>query len=203
LLDIGCGKGFDGDLRLQASLADTAREYIGIEPDPEIPLAPFFTSSHRCLFEEAAIPGNSIDVAFAVMVLEHLSSPQAFWDKLRLVLRQGGVFWGFTMDARHWFVRASRLAQRLKVKDWYLNRLHGNRGEERYENYPVHYRSNTPAQFEQLAASFRSCTVFTLGRVGQLDYYFPKGFKWVGRGIDRLDRWRKKPGSLLAVRVVK
>ena len=26
------------------------------------------------------------------------------------------------------------------IKDWYLNMLHGTRGEERYENYVVFYR---------------------------------------------------------------
>ena len=41
------------------------------------------------LFEEATIEAESVHLAFAVMVLEHLPSPQGFWEKLRATLRQG------------------------------------------------------------------------------------------------------------------
>src|SRR6185295_10956780 len=55
LLDIGCGKGFDNDIKLQQSLAAASGEYIGIEPDPDIPLGDYFTSSYRSLFEDAPL----------------------------------------------------------------------------------------------------------------------------------------------------
>src|SRR5262245_33266517 len=42
-LDIGCGRGFGGDLRLQQSLARAAGCYIGIEPDPEMDPGPHVT----------------------------------------------------------------------------------------------------------------------------------------------------------------
>ena len=202
-LDIGCGGGFDGDGELQASIAQVAGQYIGIEPDTAIEIGSMFSSSYRCSFEDAPIEDNSIDLAFAVMVLEHFDNPQVFWDKVHKVLRKGGVFWGFTVDARHWFVSASVLTEKLHVKDMYLDMLHGKRGEERYENYGVFYRTNTPEQIEGLTNSFASTTVLNFYRVGQLDYYFPSSLQWMGRAVDRFAARMGWPGSLLAVRVEK
>ena len=58
ILDIGCGRGLDGSLPLQGSLAELAGHYIGVEPDPEVPLADHFGEIHRTLFEEATIEAN-------------------------------------------------------------------------------------------------------------------------------------------------
>ncbi|PIW60165.1 MAG: hypothetical protein COW13_03930, partial [Candidatus Omnitrophica bacterium CG12_big_fil_rev_8_21_14_0_65_50_5] len=143
LLDIGCGKGFDCDLTLSEEMAKSAGRIIGIEPDPNVRLAPYFTETHQCIFEQAPLPSSSVDLAWAVMVLEHLERPELFWDKLSQVLKPGGIFWGITVDARHWFVWGSQMMESLRVKDAYLNVVRGTRGVDRYENYPVYYRSNT------------------------------------------------------------
>ena len=71
------------------------------------------------------------------MVLEHLADPRTFFEKVHTVLRPQGVFWGFTVDARHPFVTASVVSEKLHVKDLYLNIMFGKRGEGRYENYGV------------------------------------------------------------------
>lgn len=202
-LDIGCGGGFDSDPKLQDTIAQAAGQYIGIEPDTDITLGDIFSSAHRCCFEDAPIEADSIDIAFAVMVLEHFENPRVFWDKIHRILRQGGVFWGFTVDARHWFVPASLLAERLHIKNWYLNMLHGKRGEHRYENYGVFYRSNTPEQIKNMTQSFRSRTLLNFHAVGQMDYYFPRKLRWLGRAYDRLAIRMGWPGSTMAVRVVK
>jgi SAM-dependent methyltransferase len=203
VLDIGCGRGFDNDLRLQASIAAAAGSYVGVEPDPEVPLGPYFGETHRCLFEDAPLPPGSVDVAFAVMVLEHLRDPSRFWAKLFEVLAPGGVFLGFTMDARHWFCAASALAARLRVKDFYLNRVVGRRGEDRYENYPVYYRCNTPAQVAQYAGAFHSCEAVSFAKVGECDFYLPQFLRPIGHALDRRVLREGKPGSVLAVRAVK
>jgi len=203
VLDIGCGLGFDDDLRLQTSIAAAAGAYVGVEPDPEIPLAPYFEETHRCYFEDAPLAPNSFQVAFAVMVLEHLTDPARFWSKVHEVLAPGGVFLGFTMDARHPFCRASVLAARLRVKDLYLDLLKGRRREGRYANYPVHYRTNTPERVRHFASAFSACEVFSFSRVGECDYYLPKALKPVGRALDRHAIRRGKPGSVLVMRTVK
>lgn len=202
-LDIGCGGGFDSDLSLQASLSAVTDEYIGIEPDPVIELAPVFTDTHRCSFENAVIPPSSIDFAFSIMVLEHIPHPNVFWNKIYDILRPGGVFWGITVDARHWFVKASLLADKLKVKDIYLNLLHGKRGTERYENYGVYYMSNTPSQIGQFTNKFDDCNYINFNQVGALDYYVPTKLRQLFRRLDQMSINRGWPGSILAVRVQK
>jgi SAM-dependent methyltransferase len=203
LLDIGCGKGFDTDVPLQKSLVRAADRYIGIEPDAAVDAGEHITDVRRCLFEEADLPPGSIDLAFAVMVLEHLPEPQRFWDKLHEVLRPGGVFWGMTVDARHWFRHASLWSQRLRLKEWYLTWLMGVRGEERYENYPVHYRCNTPERLARFAASFRSVECANLSRVGQCDDLLPARLRPLSRRVEASAIARGKPGTLLLVRAVK
>jgi SAM-dependent methyltransferase len=203
ILDIGCGRGLDCSVPLQRSLADLAGRYIGIEPDPEIPLADHFDETHRTLFEDAPIEPNSVDLAFAVMVLEHLPSPQAFWEKLRATLRRGGVFWAMTVDGRHPFARASRLADRMHLKTRYLNLIHGERGVQRYEDYPVYYRSNTPAQVRRHAVGFRSVDFINFSRVGQWGAYLPPPLRPLSELWDRRAMRSGRPGTLLMIRAEK
>ena len=202
-LDIGCGRGFDTDVPLQQSLARAAGRYIGIEPDPEIIPGDYFSETHCCFFEDAPLAPGSIDIAFAVMVLEHLKTPQRFWDKLHTVLKEGGVFWGLTVDARHWFCRASLLAERFKIKEFYLNQLFGKRGSERYENYPVYYRTNAPEQIRRFTRNFQSCDFLNFNKVGQCNFYFPRKLHPLVNFFDKRAVRLGKPGSLLAVRVQK
>lgn len=203
VLDVGCGRGFDDDLRLQEQIAAAATRYIGIEPDPTVPAGSYVHEVHRCTLEDAPVEPGSIDVALAVMVLEHVPDPGPFWNKLHEVLRDGGVFWGFTTDARHIFCVLSRWTARLRVKDLYLDLLHGRRGAERYENYPVHYRCNTPEHVIQDTRAFQDCAFINFSRVGQLDYYLPRPLRPLGRWADRRATRRRGPGTLLAIRLVK
>lgn len=203
LLDIGCGGGFDGDVELQRSLVDIAGDYVGVEPDPEIELANVFTRTHRCCFEDAPIEDESIDIAFAVMVLEHIRDPQKFWKRIHGVLRKGGCFWGFTVDARHWFVLVSTLMEKLRVKDIYLDKLHGKRGVQRYENYQAFYRANAPAQIARFTSDFSCREVLNFSRVGQLDFYIPGRLRWLGRMLDSVAIRAGLPGAVMAVRVEK
>jgi SAM-dependent methyltransferase len=202
-LDIGCGRGFDGDIPLQQSIARTAARYIGIEPDAAVAPGAYFTETHQCFFEDAALAPNSVDVAFAIMVLEHLPRPERFWDRLWTVLREGGVFWALTVDARHWFCQASRWADRLRIKDYYLDALFGTRGVDRYENYPVYYQTNTPGQVRRHARQFRSCSFINFSRVGQCSYYLPRRLHPLMDSLERRAIRKGRPGTLLAIRAVK
>jgi hypothetical protein len=142
-------------------------------------------------------------VAYAIMVLEHLAEPQRFWDKVSAVLAPGGVFWGLTVDSRHWFCRFSRWFDRLGIKDVYLRFLIGRRGQERYENYPVFYRSNSPEQIAPLVSQFRSHEFHNFSRVGQCNGYFPAPLRPFVSAWDRRALRKNRPGTLLAVRVQK
>ena len=203
LLDIGCGRGIENNHELQKSLAAISAQYIGVEPDANIPIGDWITLSYQCRFEDAPLEPNSIDIAFAFMVLEHLTEPQVFWNTLYAVLRPNGIFWGWTVDARHWFVLASLLTERLGFKNFYLNHLHGERGKDRYENYSAHYQSNHPAQIKQLARQFRDVQIFSVSKVGQIDFYLPQQVRWLAGILDEVAIRLRLPGANLVVRAEK
>ncbi|HKI20887.1 MAG TPA: class I SAM-dependent methyltransferase [Isosphaeraceae bacterium] len=204
ILDIGCGEGLDGSVELQRSIAEAAGRFIGIEPDPAVVLGDHFTETLRCCFEQAPLTPGSIDLAYAVMVLEHLPQPQVFWDKLFEVLVPGGIFWGLTVDARHIFSRFSLWADRLRIKNLYMDFVLGRAADSgRYRNYPTYYRTNTPVEILGFARSFRSAEFINFSRVGQWSPYLPRSLRGIARGIDARSIRKQQPGTLLAVRVVK
>ena len=203
ILDIGCGRGFDDNLELQQSIAKHARAMIGIEPDPEVETGPHFTRVHRCLFEDAELQPASVDIAYAVMVLEHLANPQSFWDKLHEVLVPGGVFWGLTVDSRTPFAVASYWSERLRLKNIYMRSMWGNRGEDRYLNYPVHYMTNSPRQVEPYVERFSTCEVINFSRSDQMSRVLPGALLPVARCYDDWIIRTGRPGTLLALRVTK
>jgi SAM-dependent methyltransferase len=203
VLDIGCGSGFDGDGKLQERLAAAAGTYVGVEPDPAAPLGPHFDAAYRCPFEEAPIRPGSVDVAVAVMVLEHLRRPAAFWAKLLEVLAPGGAFWGFTVDARHWFCRVSSWLERVRLKDLYLDGVLGKRGgATRYDNFPVYYRANTPAQVRRHAAGFARCEFLNLDKPGQVLPYLPRWLWPAARALEGRPATGRR-GVHLVIRAVK
>lgn len=202
-LDIGCGKGFDGDKDIQREVASRSGRYIGIEPDRNIPVGSYVHEIHHCTLEQAPIQRGTIDVAFAIMVLEHLGNPQPFWDKLWEVLAPGGVFWGLTVDGRHPFSHTSLWMQRLHVKEVYLNTLLGRRGNDRYENYPVFYRCNTPRQIGEFTRRFTQCDFVNFARLGQWKDYYPKALHGLASAVDRRLLRHVGLGSVLAVRAEK
>ncbi len=203
VVDIGCGHGFDGSDELQAKLAAMTGRFIGIEPDTEIALGAHFTETHRALFHQAPLAEASVDLAYAIMVLEHVSDPAEFFQKLHQVLKPGGVFWGLTVDRRHYFCTISRWMDQLNLKSLYLNVTHGKRGEERYENYPVFYRCNAPEDYERMASQFASRETFNFSREGMVDSYLPVPLRPVSHWFDRRRVAAGQPGTLLAVRIQK
>ena len=201
LLDIGCGSGFDDSPELQKSLMAAADRYVGVEPDLSTPVQDGI-EVHRTSMEEARIEDSSIDVAYAVMVLEHLQDPKIFFDKLHQVLKPGGVFLGFTPNKRHYFVALSTLGERLGVKDLYLRLLRPDKNE-RYVNFPTHYRCNSKADLEAVTCNFSDIRVFALNRIGVLDYYLPKFARPIGSAFDHAWTAAGMPGSLMVCRIEK
>jgi SAM-dependent methyltransferase len=149
LLEVGCGLGFDGDHSLQKKVASLGSRVIGVEPDRDVVPQPVFTEVHRCLLEQAPIEAGSVDLAFSVMVMEHVPDPSAFLSAVHRVLRNGGVYWGFTVNRRHWFTLASTVASRLQLKTAYLRWLNGANEKEDYLDYPTFYRLNSAAAFQR------------------------------------------------------
>jgi SAM-dependent methyltransferase len=203
VLDIGCGTGFFNDVDAQRALAAQSARYIGVEPDPSVNPGEHINALHRAEFLAAPVEPQSIDIAFAVMVIEHLADPQPFWNKVHEVLKPGGVFWGFTVDRRSLFAIGSLATEKLKIKDMYLNVMMGRRGEDRWMNYPVYYRSNTPRHVAQHTKQFARCNVINLACIGDFHAIVPKQLTPI---TDRYEAWvirTKRPGTLLAIRAEK
>jgi SAM-dependent methyltransferase len=186
VLDIGCGLGFDGEVRYQEALAAVAGKFVGIEPDSAMELPGFFSEVHRTMLEDAPIAPGSIDVAYAVMVMEHVVDPVAFWSRLYELLAPGGVFVAFTVNGAHWFASVARLLSATKLKTTYLNLVQGKRGVDRYADYPVYYRTNTAKQVQRLARGFRTLRTDMFGAEGIIASYAPRPLQPVVRSIDRL-----------------
>jgi SAM-dependent methyltransferase len=200
VVDVGCGKGFDGSPEIQEGLAAASARYIGVEPDNTVVPPRHIHQFHSCLFENADIEPESVDVAFSVMVLEHVEKPVEFWAKVSAILRPGGVFWGFTVDRRHPFCHASQLAESLRIKDHLLTWLRGSRGVDRYENFPTFYRMNSPRQIRANGPPAGTFDFVNLSVVGQLDFYVPRRLRPLSHACDRLSIALGLPGHLLAMR---
>lgn len=205
VLDIGCGGGLMDVPLWQHQLATCVGRYVGVEPDADSVTAPVFHQVFNQTFESTPLEAASIDLAYAAMVMEHVADPRAFFAQLARVLRPGGVFWGFTVDRRHYFSWASQLVGALKIKDRYLDRVKGLKGESaaRYENFPTHYRCNSPAKLQRLAGEHFSVQCWSLHRVGQLDGYMPYKLRRASRLADRLIIKTGLPGSVLFTRLVR
>jgi SAM-dependent methyltransferase len=202
VLDIGCGRGFDDEPRLQEEISSCSARYIGIEPDVSILAPPACDEYHACQLEDARIAAQSIDVAFAVFVIEHIEEPARFFAAAHSILRPGGVFWGFTVDARSAYAKVSSAVQALTIKDRYLNFLFGAR-ERRHKNYPTYYAANTPARVATVANKFARVEAISLHHVGILDPVLPKLVCPLFRALDCATLTYGWPGANLAIRLVK
>ncbi len=203
LLDIGCGRGFDGEPELQQSLAELADRYVGVEPDASVRLSDCFTEVHRCRLEDAPLAPASIDVAYAVFVIEHLRCPREFFDKVFEILVPGGVFWGFTIDLRHFFALVSLATDGLGVKGWCLKRAGSTEAIRGPGHYRTFYRANTPCAVRRCVGPFRSIRLMNLHQEGQFDAYLPGWARRGGRWLDRLTAALGLPGPMLVVRLEK
>jgi len=186
VLDIGCGLGFDNEIQYQQALSTQAGRFIGIEPDRAIDPPKLFTEVYHTSLEKAPIAPGSVDVAYAVMVLEHVSDPAAFWSRLREILTPGGVFVAFSVNGAHWFAPIARFMSIIKLKSKYLDLLHGKLGTERYEDYPVYYRTNTPRQIRRHTRQFRAVRTDLFGPAGNVASYAPGPLQPIVRAVDSL-----------------
>lgn len=186
VLDIGCGLGFDGEVRYQQALSTQAGRFIGIEPDRAIDPPKFFSEVYQTTLEEAPIAPGSVDVAYAVMVLEHVADPAAFWSRLHDILAPGGVFVAFSVNGAHWFAPIARFMSIIKLKTKYLDLVQGKRGTERYADYPVYYRTNTVRQIGRHARQFRATRTDLFGATGIVASYAPGRLQPIVCAVDSL-----------------
>jgi len=183
VLDIGCGGNL---LESLLPLAGKCGSLDGVDPAESVWSHPFLTRRWQGILEASDIPAATYDVAYAFNVLEHIGEPAKFFEKVALILKPGGVFWGLTQNAGHLFPKLSRLIELSGLKPMAC-RLIGTDNKENWQvnAYPAYYRCNSP-QLVQSAIQglpFQRVTFFyypVLGWGG----YFPRLLRWVPDGYD-------------------
>ena len=80
----------------------------------------------------------------------------------------------------------ARFMSIIKLKTKYLDLLQGNRGTERYEDYPVYYRTNTVRQIRRHARLVRVIRTYLFGPAGNVASYAPRPLQPMVRAVDSL-----------------
>ena len=186
VLDIGCGHGIAGSVLLQSEIAEMADKMWGCEPDTSIQSNSCFHQVFPNTLEESAIPKNSVHVAYSCFVIEHIPDPVGFFTKIHECLVEGGIFLGITDYRWSFFSTMSQIMEWTRLKELYLNLLRGQRGKDRYENYPTYYRANTAGAVKSHAPLFSKHYFAHWHQYGELNYYLPKALRPFGWGVDAI-----------------
>jgi len=185
VLDIGCGYGIRRERDPQRRIAAAAGRLWGLDPDPEVEIdRELFREFWRSTLENAPIPAESVDVAYAHMVVEHVADTPRFAHKLHHVLKPGGCAILLTINARSYLGRAARIALRIRAQDSILRALRGGSVAEDY-HYPALYRFNDERVVTRvaLAAGFEKAEFAYLDR-GEARVYFPGPLRFIPRCIE-------------------
>jgi len=199
VLDIGCGRGIDGVQTHQVQISQHAGQMWGCEPDTEIRCNDCFHKVFPGLLENVPIPAKSVQVAYTSFVLEHIPDPTTFFSKIYEILAPRGIFLGITDYRWSFFTSASQLFEWTKLKNVYLNFIRGNRGSQRYENYPTFYRANSKSAIDKATPKFHKSVFSHWHRFGELDHYLPNILHLFGWGVDGLSIYGLLPRQIFIV----
>lgn len=193
-LDIGCGGQFPpefGDFNQRMGIVD------GVDPFEKVNEHPGLRNRWNAKFEDAQIPEDGYDLAFAYNVMEHVENANSFFNSLRKVLKPGGAFLALTPNGSHPFAKCVRLVQALGLKD----RMTAD--HDGWNDYPAYYRANRKRDIADAAqqAGFTKLDLFYIPCTGWANY-FPRRLRWVPALYDRpLGVPRMRSSSLIAYRL--
>ena len=74
---------------------------------------------------------------------------------------------------------------------------------DRYENHPVYYRVNKPSDLVRSANMVSSHSFINFYHPAELDFYYGRAFRPIGRAIERIAHCCGIPGTLLVIRLQK
>ena len=142
-LDIGCGEGLGQSGAFLTPIRDAVADLQGLEPDPNVEVDDRFDRVERALMEDADLPENHFDVAYAMLVMEHVADPERFMAAVHRCLKPGGAFLFLTPNRRHYFTVIAHAAKRLGIAETALRLVRPAAAVDDY-HYPVVYRFNRP-----------------------------------------------------------
>lgn len=180
VLDIGAGRdrnGFDTLLRPRV------KHLVGIDPSEDILANPSVHERHQCSLEDfAQEEQRKFDVLLAVMVLEHISDPLAFFTACRYLLKPGGMFFAVTPNMWHYFGLLTKACARLNIEDWILDRLIGAEQKTQY-HFPTTYRINSLRTIRSMLTltDFQHVEFRCLDVPTGYNYVIPEPLRWFPR----------------------
>ena len=196
VLDVGCGHKLQPFFR---PIREACAQFDGVDVTPEVWQHPDLDQRWQAPFEQSDVPDAAYDLAYAYNVVEHVPAARPFFEKLRRVLKPGGVFWALTPHAAHPFCWLTRASELVGVKA----RMARDRPGAGWNDYSSYYRLNRPGQilravdglgFESVAFHYIPCV--------QWDAYFPRPLRWAPHLYDRLLGSKYRPFmQLLAYRL--
>jgi SAM-dependent methyltransferase len=197
VLDIGCGNGVGGFIEYTQVISAEADQLWGIEPDDSIEEQPgVFYHCQQALLEDAELPGNGFDVAYAVFVLEHVQDPDEFFRAVYRALKPGGVLVAITPNAGAFFGMTSRILNRLKLDELVLRIVKRKAAIEEY-HYPLASKCNTQRQLSRIAdrVGFAEPEILYFQFAGT-DGYFPGPLRLFYKLLIAKRRLFNNPASL-------
>ena len=178
VLDIGCGPQPQPVLE---EVLGRAGQVDGLDPAEPITPHPRLTHHWRGALEEVPIEAGAYDLAFSYNVVEHVPRARPFFEKIREVLKPGGVFWALTPHGRHPFCAAVRLLEWTKFKD---KLGHAEYSANAYASY---YRLNREKEVLRAIDGLGfSSARFVYMPCMQWDRAFPRIMRWVPWAYDWL-----------------
>jgi len=207
ILDVGCGRGLGANERTRLTSLEAIRacaiEFWGCEPDPGIVPTSLLDRFERGTLQSAMLPFTYFDIIYAHYVVEHVSDPSSFFQKVHALLRPGGRFIFMTPNAKHYFVKIARVIAAVGLETPILKLLHPGAAAV---HYPTKYLVNDADVVERLAreTGFSRCD-FAYFEHGDLRSYFPRSLRWIPTGLERVLAGLRRPEHLpgLVVRLEK
>lgn len=171
VLDIGASDGrWCPELR---RIAEGAGRVVGVDPDAKLlEKNPLLHERHPTPLEEAPLPAESFDCAYAIYVFEHVEDPARFLQAAARALKPGGRLYAITPNGWHYFGLITALTARFGIQERLLRRLLAH--ADTYHHHAV-YRLNTPRQIRRFAsaAGFSDPDFRYSERYDEFHWYFP------------------------------
>ncbi|HEY7119889.1 MAG TPA: methyltransferase domain-containing protein [Tepidisphaeraceae bacterium] len=189
VLNVGCGpRPQPGEVELQRRAA----QFDGVDPSPVVLDYPGLAQRWQGTLECAPVPENAYDLAWAYNVVEHVERARPFFEKVKVLLKRGGVFWALTPHGHHPFCNAVKLLQVLRLKQRIAER------DEGINKIPSYYRLNTSSQIQRAIGDlgFASARFYYLPCM-QWNRAFPRALRFAPRTYDYLLGARIKRFMLL------
>ena len=146
VLDIGCGRG-----GLVEQLNHPLAQVVGIDPDWQSLREHRLNLTSAVAFsDDLPFAPESFDVSFASWVMEHLARPFLTFQSIARVLKPGGVFVFITPNGRHPLALLNQTMGKLGALQGKI--VAGLYGRSADDTFATHYRANSQAGLEKLAA---------------------------------------------------